>query len=184
MDPIAQQRWTSQYVDVLCSGDYVVITRALAGKQRLEGVPEMGLMEDGWSVMVRSGELPVDLEDEEEDSPAASSSRRNGNGGRESGSGADGMDIDTLAVVDVQDGENMDDDDDWEDDPDDGGWPPAANGGVGERPRPNPRRKPKQQGGGEQEPEGWEQWTVEAGDDIADMGVRADDDLVVVAYTV
>lgn len=40
------------YIDVLCSGDYMVITRSLHDRFRIPDVPESGPVEDGFTVMV------------------------------------------------------------------------------------------------------------------------------------
>lgn len=40
------------YIDVLCSGDYMIITRSLHSKFRIPDVPESGPVEDGFTVML------------------------------------------------------------------------------------------------------------------------------------
>jgi hypothetical protein len=57
------------YIDVLCSGDYTIVTRCLSGRYRTEGVVESGQVEDGYTVMVPrdSNEQRVVEEDEDKD---------------------------------------------------------------------------------------------------------------------
>ena len=99
------------YIDVLCSGDYTVVTRCLSGRYRQEGNIESGQVEDGYTVMVpRDPKLEVDGESEEE-----------------------------------------------------------VEGG-------NPKRKDRL--------EGYSQRTVDVGEEIADIGVRADEDLIIMATIV
>jgi hypothetical protein len=57
------------YIDVLCSGDYTIVTRCLSGRYRTEGIVESGQVEDGYTVMVPrdSNEQRVVEEDEDKD---------------------------------------------------------------------------------------------------------------------
>jgi hypothetical protein len=103
------------YIDVLCSGDYTVVTRCLSGRTKVEGVPESGPVEDGYTVMV-----PLE--------------------GQEGIAG--------KTEEDVQENED-----------------------EGER---KARRVLK----------GYAQRTVDVGGEIADIGVRADEDLIVLATIV
>jgi hypothetical protein len=59
------QRCAMTYIDVLCSGDYTIVTRCLSGKYREEGNLESGQVEDGYTVMVPRD--PSDTVDEEEE---------------------------------------------------------------------------------------------------------------------
>lgn len=99
------------YIDVLCSGDYTVVTRCLSGKYREEGNVESGQVEDGYTVMVPRDPIePVEEQEEQEED--------------------------------------------------------------GDRPKRRDRL------------EGYVQRTVDVGEEIADIGVRADEDLIIIATIV
>jgi len=99
------------YIDVLCSGDYTIVTRCLSGKYREEGNVESGQVEDGYTVMVPR---------------------------------------DPTEPVEEQEGQEEE----------------------GDRPKRRDRL------------EGYVQRTVDVGEEIADIGVRADEDLIIIATIV
>jgi hypothetical protein len=98
------------YIDVLCSGDYTIVTRCLSGRYRQEGNIESGQVEDGYTVMVPRDSTEGNAAEEEH-----------------------------------------------------------VEGG-------NPTRRDRL--------EGYSQRTVDVGEEIADIGVRADEDLIIVATVV
>jgi hypothetical protein len=102
------------YIDVLCSGDYTVVTRCLSGRLKTEGVPESGPVEDGYTVMIPNvGSQGLPAGEDEEEGGGSGSKRK-------------------------------------------------ARRGL----------------------EGYAQRTVDVGGEIADIGVRSDDDLIVLATIV
>jgi hypothetical protein len=100
------------YIDVLCSGDYTIVTRCLSGRYRTEGVVESGQVEDGYTVMVPRDSNEQRVVEEDEDTDGKETSKRK----------------DRL--------------------------------------------------------EGFAQRTVDVGEEIADIAVRADDDLIIIATNV